>query len=131
MELRLAAGVTRSWIMACNALENTIKQSITPTARRDTCSDAKESPFPTFFKGKVYLNPLNHCAGETGLLHGISPWGRFGCGVWWFGCGLFGAMDIVSPSWMVRTPGNSVGVAVPQPRVEVCTFLKKVEWILH
>ena len=39
--------------MACNALENTIKQSITPTARRDTCSDAKESPFPTFVKEKV------------------------------------------------------------------------------
>ncbi len=52
-----------------------------PTARRDTCSDAKESPFPTFFKGKVYLNPLNHCAGETGLLHGISPWGRLGWGL--------------------------------------------------
>ena len=102
--------------MACNALENTIKQSITPTARRDTCSDAKESPFPTFFKGKVYLNPLNHCAGETGLLHGISPWGRFGCGVWWFGCGLFGAMDIVIPSWMVRIPGNSVGVAFSRRR---------------
>ena len=39
--------------MACNALENTIKQSFTPMVRRDTCSDAKESPFPTFFNGKV------------------------------------------------------------------------------
>ena len=27
--------------------------------------------------------------------------------------------DISSPLWMVRTPGNSVGVAISKPRVEV------------
>ena len=88
----------------------TIKQSITPKVRRDTCSDAKEEPIPNLLQVEsVHLNPLNHCAGETGLLHGISPWGRFGCG-------LFGAMDIVIPSWMVRIPGNSVGVAFSRRR---------------
>ena len=42
---------------------------------------------------------------EYGHLLGFfpSPWGRLGWGLWWTG----------------RTPGNSVGVAFPQPRVEV------------
>ena len=54
----------------------TIKQSIMPTARRDTCSDAKESPFPTFFKGKVCttisLNTMRMNSCPLGMDRGLA-----------------------------------------------------------
>ena len=80
--LRLAEGVTRSRIIARNGKAKTIRLRITPTANRNSYRVVR---LVGVFNVHVAPHPL--------MLQGIDN-------------------DMSGPLWMVRTPGNSVGVAI-------------------